>query len=163
MKEIAIKMGHDATMSVSDTMPSVKVARKKAFVRGLAPILFFALASCEGAAGAGQIPNSPPMPTAIAVTVPDAGWRLRVERVVAPDAEVWVLAQLRREPGPATQMIQQAKAEIPIALPEKRLRVFVAGKTWAWPNNEPYEFVASLDDVMRRAGSAQALYPVPAK
>lgn len=103
------------------------------------------------------------MPKTIAVTVPDAGWRLRVERVVELDAEVWVLAQLRREPGPAAQMIQQAKAEIPIALPEKHLSVFVAGKKWAWPNDEPYEFVVSLEDVARRAGSARVLYPMPAK
>lgn len=103
------------------------------------------------------------MPKTIAVTVPDAGWRLRVERVVELDAEVWVLAQLRREPGPAAQMIQQAKAEVPITLPEKHLRVFVAGKKWAWPNDEAYEFVASLEDVVRRAGSARVLYPSPAK
>ena len=103
------------------------------------------------------------MPAALAVTVPDGGWRLRVERVLDLDREVWVLAQLHREPGPAPQMIQQAKAEIPVALPEKKLRVFVAGKTWGWPNNEPYEFVASLDEVVRRVGSPRALYPVPAK
>lgn len=103
------------------------------------------------------------MPKYITVKVPDAGWRLRVEHVVELDAEVWVLAQLRREPGPAAQMIQQARAEIPITLPEKHLRVIVAGKKWAWPNDETYEFVASLDDVIRRAGSAQVLYPPPAK
>ena len=103
------------------------------------------------------------MPTSISITVPDAGWRLRIERVVELDAEVWVLAQVRREPGMAAQMISQATAPMPVTLPGKRLRVFVAGKTWVWANDEPYEFVASLDEIARRAGPARVLYPAPAK
>jgi len=103
------------------------------------------------------------MPTSIAVTVPDAGWRLRVERVVELDAEVWVLAQLRREPVMAAQAISKSETTIPVALPEKKLRVLVAGKTWAWANEEPYEFVTSLDDVARRAGPVRMLFPAMAK
>jgi hypothetical protein len=144
-------------------MRSEDVARKLAGAGGMVAILGFLLASCAGATGIAETSSIPPVPKTIAVTVPDAGWRLRVERVLEMDAEVWVLAQLRREPGPAAQMINEVKAAIPITLPEKHLRVFVAGKKWAWPNDEPYEFVVSLEEVARRAGLAPVLYPMPAK
>ena len=97
----------------------------------------------------------------IAVTVPDAGWQLRIERVLDRGDEVWVLAQLWRKPGPAAQMIRQVKAEAPVAAPDKPVRVFVAGKTWSWANKEPYEFVASLNDVTQRARDARVLYAAP--
>ncbi len=157
-------MSLDTRLPASDTMRSGYVAQKTAGMAiGLVAILGFALASGAGAAGASAATSIPPMPTTITVKVPDAGWRLRVERVLELDREVWVLAQLRREPGPAAQMIQRITAEIPVALPEKRLRVFVAGKSWAWPNDEGYEFVASLAGVVRRAETGRALYPPPEK
>lgn len=94
----------------------------------------------------------------IRVTVPDGGWRLRVERVVEVGAEVWVLAELRREPGPAVQMISEIEAAVPVALPPTKLRVFVDGKTWAWPNKEPYDFVPSLEPVVRQAAGGHVRY-----
>jgi hypothetical protein len=97
----------------------------------------------------------------IAVTVPDAGWRLRIERVLERDEEVWVLAQLHRRPGPAAQVIRRLEVAVPVELPPKPMRVFVAGKTWAWPAKEPYEFVKSLDEVEQRAGKARVLYAAP--
>lgn len=135
-----------------------KVAFKNGPVDGLATILGLVLVSCVSASVPPEPAKAQPMTTLIAVTVPDGGWRLRVERVVELDTEVWVLVQLRREPRPAAQMIQQSKAEIPVPLPGKQLRVFVAGKTWAWRNDERYEFVTSLEEVARRAGAARVLY-----
>jgi hypothetical protein len=161
--QVATITGCGTSVAASDMMNSVNVARKGAGAGGLLMILGLLLVSCAGATGFAESSNAPPMPKYIAVKVPDAGWRLRVEHVVELDAEVWVLAQLSRAPGPAAQMIQQARAEIPITLPEKNLRVFVAGKKWGWSNEETYEFVASLDEVIRRAGSARELYPPPAK
>lgn len=145
--------------------PLRKVAFKNGSLAGLIFTAGLALASCVGAAAPAEPSKNKEssMPTAISVTVPDAGWSLRVDRVVELDQEVWVLAQLRRGSGMAAQMISQAKAEIPVTLPEKRLRVFVAGKTWKWTNDETYEFVASLEDVTRQAGAARGLFPAPAK
>ncbi len=99
----------------------------------------------------------------IRVTVPDGGWRLRVERVVEVGAEVWVLAQLRREPVPAIQVISEIEAAVPVAVPPTKLRVFVAGKTWAWPNKEPYEFVPSLEAVLSQATGGRVLHPAGVK
>ena len=142
--------------------PLKEVAQKTAPLGGLLAAVGLALAACAGAATLPDSAKTTSMPTNITVTVPDSGWRLSVERVIELDSEAWVLAQLRREPGPAAQMIQKIAAAIPVMLPEKRLRVFVAGKKWTWRNDEPWEFVASLDEVARRAGPARVLYPQPA-
>lgn len=142
--------------------PLKEVARKMASLGGLVAAAGLALTACAGAATSPDSAKTISMPTNITVTVPDSGWRLGVERVIELDSEVWVLAQLRREPGPAAQVIQKIAAAIPVTLPEKRLRVFVAGKKWNWRNDEPWEFVASLDEVARRAGPARVLYPQPA-
>jgi hypothetical protein len=156
-------MCYSANETRSDMTPSGKVARKAVSAGGLILMVGLALTSCVGAATPPNPANALSMPTTLAVTVPDTGWTLRVERVLELDADVWVLAQLRREPGSAAQMIRKIEVTIPVTLPEKRLRVYVAGKTWAWRNDEPYEFVSSLEDVARRAGAARVVFPVPAK
>ena len=143
--------------------PMKKVAQKTGFTSGLVLVAALGLTSCPAADSSPAPAKVSSMPTSLTMTVPDSGWRLGVERVVELDAEVWVLAQLHREPGPAAQMIRKIEAAIPVALPAKRLRVFVAGKTWAWRNEEAYEFVASLKEVAQRAGAARVLFPVRAK
>ena len=123
--------------------------------------LALAVVSCSHAAP----PNLPAAEASateeLAVMVPDGGWKLGIERILELDSEVWILARVRREPGPAAQMIQPAKTAIPVVLPAKPRRIFVTGKTWAWQNKEPYEFVSSLDPVLKRASNARVLYPVP--
>lgn len=94
----------------------------------------------------------------LAVNAPDAGWRLRIERIIEFDAEIWILARLEHAPGPAAQVIRSARATLSVALPAKPRRVFVAGKTWNWTNDEPYEFVPSLEAVVPRAAGARVLY-----
>ncbi|HVZ64634.1 MAG TPA: hypothetical protein VG838_18310 [Opitutaceae bacterium] len=118
------------------------------------------LASCQ-AAPPPPAPAAPAPAEVLAVTAPDAGWRLRVERVIELDQECWILARLWREPGFAAQVIQPAKATIPVALPAKPRKVFVEGKTWTWPNPETYEFVPSLEAVVRRANGGRVLYVAP--
>jgi hypothetical protein len=113
------------------------------------------------AAAAPEESRAPTAPEVFSVATPDAGWRVRIERIVEFDSEVWILAQLSRPPGPAAQVIQQAKVTLPVALPVKSRRVLVAGKTWSWKNNEPYEFVPTLAPWLKRAGSARVLYAAP--
>jgi hypothetical protein len=142
---------------------SQKVARKRIPAWSLWCVLGLLLAACtEAAAPPGPV-QAAPAPDFLAVATPDAGWHLRIERIVELDAEVWILAQLWREPGPAAQVIQEAKAVTPVALPAKARRVFVAGKTWAWSSKEPYEFVPSLAPVIQKAGAGRVLYTAPAK
>ena len=114
------------------------------------------------AAGPRERTAAPPAPAPeIAVTVPDAAWVLRIERVVAVDHGIWIIARLGRRPGPAAQMISTARAALPVALPDEPWRVFVAGKTWSWKNPEPYEFVPSLAPVLARAAEGRVLYAAP--
>jgi len=115
--------------------------------------------------GAADKSSAPPLPLPVVLTVktPDTGWRLQIDHIFERDNEIWILARLDRPPGPAAQMIHPANVEVPIALPAKPLRVFVAGKTWAWRNDETYEFVSSLAPVIRQAERARVLYSVENK
>jgi hypothetical protein len=110
-----------------------------------------------------QPENPPGKAVTISISTPDAGWRLQISQILELKSEVWVLARLERKPGMAAQMIQTVQAQLPIAPPAKPLHVFIAGKTWSWPNQEAYEFVASLSQVKQRAGDAKVLYSEPAK
>lgn len=94
------------------------------------------------------------------LTAPDANWRIALVRIYERDDAVWILARVWREPGPAAQMLTTLRGEIPVPLPAAKLRrVFVAGKTWMWKNDEPVEFVASLGAVEKNAGAARVLFP----
>ncbi|HVU24981.1 MAG TPA: hypothetical protein VHE13_12720 [Opitutus sp.] len=141
-------------------MPRKDKVASKCLLVAAAGLAALAAWGCAGGAAAAPAETKEAMKQiTIAVTVPDAGWQLRIERVLDCADAVWVLAQLHRKPGPAAQVIRTLEAAVPVAVPDKPVRVFVAGKTWAWPNKEPYEFVASLPQVMRRAGEARVLYP----
>ena len=109
--------------------------------------------------GAGGSTSAGPEP--VTLTVPDANWRLAIDRIYERDDAVWILARVWREPGVAAQMITTLRCEIPVALPAKPRRVFIAGKTWGWKNDEPVEFVASLEAVEKNAGNARVLFPTP--
>ncbi len=100
-------------------------------------------------------------PKTLEVTVPDGGWSFKIERILEQPNEIWVLARVERAPGMATQAIATVTAALPAGLPAKPLRVFVAGKTWAWKNDEPYEFVPNLKTVEQRPGTekARVLFP----
>jgi hypothetical protein len=98
-------------------------------------------------------------PAAIRITVPDAGWQLRVERIYEQPTEIWILVHLERRPGMAAQMITHVEAKLPVAVPAKPQKVFVTGKTWAWKNEEPYEFVPSFGPVLRQVETAKLLFP----
>ncbi len=140
------------------------VAWKKTLGRVIFGAAGLALLACGRAEAAPEPGKSDSAPVVLAVAAPDTGWRLRVERIVESKGEIWILARLWREPGPAAQMIQPARAVVPIALPaDKPRRVFVTGKTWSWENREPYEFVPSLEPVLQRAGDGRVLYSAPAK
>jgi hypothetical protein len=149
-------------MAQNDMKERSNVACKK--VRGC--VIFGVLGLALAACGRAEPAPAPGVSAALvlAVAAPDAGWRLSIERILESKGEVWILARLWREPGPAAQVIQPARAVVPITLPADRpRRVFVTGKTWSWENQEPYEFVPSLEPVLQRAGAGRVLYPAPAK
>jgi hypothetical protein len=144
--------------SSNDMVQLVKVSLLgRAFALSVALGLW--LVACTVPAFPSNSSGTSPARVRLAVQTPDAGWRLRIERIIELDRAVWILAQLKREPGPAAQMISTAEAVVPISLPAKALRIFVAGKTWTWRNEEPYEFVPTLAAVIRQAGSARVLLP----
>jgi hypothetical protein len=97
----------------------------------------------------------------VSITVPDSGWHLTIERICERNDEVWILARLRRDPEPASQIVRPVRERIPVTLPAKPRRVFVVGKTWKWtsPSDKSVEFVDSLESVMKNLGKARVLFP----
>lgn len=95
----------------------------------------------------------------VTLTVPEANWHIALVSIYERDDAVWILGELRRDPGPAAQMLRTIGFEIPVTLPNKPRRVFIAGKTWAWKNEEPVEFVPSLASVEKQLGNAKRLFP----
>jgi hypothetical protein len=104
--------------------------------------------------------TTPSMPESFSVTAPDANWRIELVRVYEREDAVWILARIWREPGIGAQMVTSLRCEIPVALPAKPRRIFVAGKTWSWKSKgEDLEFVSSLESVKKDAGNARVLFP----
>ena len=100
------------------------------------------LAAC---AAIGREPASKKEPVELSVLTPDAGWEFRVREVRETAQEVWIWAELKRRPGPAAQQLTTVTATVALA-PDKERKIFVTGKTWHWPNEEPYEFVTRHPD-----------------
>ncbi len=100
------------------------------------------LAAC---AAWGRQPAHPREPVELAVLTPDAGWGFRVREVRETPTEVWIWAELQRRPGPAAQMLSTVRAEVLLPA-DKPQRVFVSGKTWSWPSDEPYTFIAGAPE-----------------
>ena len=95
------------------------------------------LVACQSGLHSAEVPRET---VELSVLTPDAGWEFRVREVrETPDA-VWVWADLERREGPAAQQLTTVATQVDLP-PGKARRVFVTGKTWAWENDEPYEFV----------------------
>jgi len=142
---------------------TAEVARKFGTVFPFGMAWALGMTSCTGTPLRSKQEISTPVAAAtLTVTVPEGGWHLRIERIFERENEVWILAQLQHTTGPSSQMIQTVQATLPTGLPAKPQRVFIAGKTWKWANQEPYEFVPTLSDVIKQAGAARLLYPVTA-
>jgi hypothetical protein len=105
---------------------------------GILALSSIVLAACAAIA---RSPAAKREPVELSLLTPDAGWEFHLREVRETGEEVWVWAELTRRPGPAAQ--QLTTRTLSVALPEgKPRRIFVTGKTWAWANDEPYEFVA---------------------
>lgn len=88
------------------------------------------------------------------VTVPTAGWKLRIERVYKNGKSPIVVARLT-PPGIAAQVISKAKAKVSVEAPSGAPQYVVLGKTWNWENEEPYSFPSEDADSWFKAADAR--------
>ena len=96
----------------------------------------------------------------VSITVPDTGWRVKVSEVYQVGDELWAIAVLSRDPAViAAQMISTASDTVSVTAPDLPVKVYLLGKSWRWPNDEPYTFLASLEEIVSSLRGAKKLYP----
>ena len=79
---------------------------------------------------------------AVTLTVPDAAWEISIDEVHQVNNEIWVISSVSRNPYlMGAQVISVVKASVKCTAADLPVKHFVIGKTWNWPNEEPYTFI----------------------
>jgi len=99
----------------------------------------------------------------VQVTVPDGGWKIRIDRVYQTPTHLLAFSKLERNPGLAIQVISQAKDSVKIKAPKLPVRHFVLGKTWNWPNQEPVTFLSDPEELTKHIAGAKLFFQAKAK
>jgi len=96
----------------------------------------------------------------VALQAPDTAWSVDITGIYDTGAEVWIVAELDRDPGAmAAQVITLASDRVSIQAPHKPVRTFIIGKTWNWENDAGYTFIDSRDPIAAQLEQATRLYP----
>jgi len=94
----------------------------------------------------------------VQLTVPDGGWKIRIVQVYQNSTHLLAFSKLERHRGPAIQVISQAKDSVKIPSPKLPVRHFVLGKTWNWPNKEPYTFLSGTKEISKKVAGAKLVF-----
>jgi hypothetical protein len=99
----------------------------------------------------------------VQLTVPDGGWKIRIDQVYQTPTHLLAVSKLERNPGLAIQVISQAKDSVQVKAPKLPIRHFVLGKTWNWPNKQPYSFLSDPKELSKHIAGAKLLFQAQAK
>ena len=99
----------------------------------------------------------------VQLTVPDGGWKIRIDRVYQTPTHLLAVSKLERNPGLAIQVISQAKDSVKVKAPKLPIRHFVLGKTWNWPNKQPFSFLSDPKELSKPIAGAKLVYQAQAK
>jgi hypothetical protein len=99
----------------------------------------------------------------VQLTVPDGGWKIRIDQVYQTSTHLLAVSKLERSPGLAIQVISQAKASVKIKAPKLPVRHYVLGKTWNWPNKEPYTFLSDPKELPKKVAGAKLVFQAKPK
>ena len=99
----------------------------------------------------------------VQLTVPDGGWKIRIVRVYQTPTHLLAVSKLERSPGPAIQVISQAKDSVKARAPKLPVRHLILGKTWNWANKEPYSFLSDPKELSKPIAGAKLVYQAKAK
>ena len=94
--------------------------------------------------------------------VPDGGWKIRIDQVYQTPTHLLAVSKLERNPGLAIQVISQAKDSVQVKAPKLPIRHFVLGKTWNWPNKQPYSFLSDPKELSKPIAGAKLVYQAKA-
>ena len=99
----------------------------------------------------------------VQLTVPDGGWKVRIDRVYQTPTHLLAVSKLERNFGLAIQVISQAKDSVKVKAPKLPIRHFVLGKTWNWPNQEPVTFLSDPKELSKPIARAKLVFQAKAK
>ena len=99
----------------------------------------------------------------VSLTVPDAGWSVKITEVYQLSGELAVVAKLSRSSDLAAQMITEVSDSVEIEAPKLPVRYFVIGKTWNWASSEPYTFLPSTAQLPQEVLGGRKLYGAASK
>jgi len=99
----------------------------------------------------------------VQLTVPDGGWKIRIDQVYQTPTHLLAVSKLERSQGLAIQVISQAKDSVKVKAPKLPVRHFVLGKTWNWPNKEPYSFLSAPKELSKPIAGAKLVFQAKAK
>ena len=99
----------------------------------------------------------------VQLTVPDGGWKIRIDQVYQTPTHLLAVSKLERSQGLAIQVISQAKDSVKVKAPKLPVRHFVLGKTWNWPNKEPYSFLSDPKELSKPIAGAKLVFQAKAK
>jgi hypothetical protein len=96
--------------------------------------------------------------------VPDGGWKIRIVQVYQTSTHLLAVSKLERSPGPAIQVISQAKDSVKVKAPKLPVRHFVLGKTWNWSNGKPesYAFLSDPKELPKKVAGAKLIFQAKA-
>ena len=99
----------------------------------------------------------------VQLTVPDGGWKIRIDQVYQTPTHLLAVSKLERSPGPAIQVISQVKDSVKVKAPKLPVRHYVLGKTWNWTNNLPYAFLSDPKELTKKVAGAKLVFQATAK
>ena len=122
--------------------------------------MFFAFACFSLAGNWTQAQEST---VSVQLTVPDGGWKIRIDQVYQTPTHLFAVSKLERSPGLAIQVISQAKDSVKVKAPKLPVRHFVLGNTWNWPNKEPVTFLSDPKELSKPIAGAKLVFQAKAK
>lgn len=99
----------------------------------------------------------------VQLTVPDGGWKIRIDQVYQTPTHLLAVSKLELSPGPAIQVISQAKDSVKVKAPKLPVRHIVLGKAWNWPSKEPFTFLSDPKELPKHIGGAKLVFQAKAK
>jgi hypothetical protein len=99
----------------------------------------------------------------VQLTVPDGGWKIRIDQVYQTPTHLLAVSKLERGQGLAIQVISQTKDSVKVKAPKLPVRHYVLGKTWNWTNKEPYTFLSDPKELSKEGAGAKLIFQAKTK
>ncbi|MCP4107320.1 MAG: hypothetical protein GY749_17550 [Desulfobacteraceae bacterium] len=108
-------------------------------------LLTVTILACTHVQGADQMLKKQDI--SVSVSVPDMGWKIKIQEIWQVEKELWVISVLNRSSDMAAQMMTNVSDSVTAETPSFPVRHYVLGKTWKWKNKEPYVFLNDRKEI----------------